>query len=142
MSFSTNQKMLITLSVVLIVVGVSFTIYNWPECSEIMNIPMDGFVNTKSSQYWGMDTSKDHLAFGGMSLGSTIKRSMTVKHKEKAIVDVRLSGNIASFVEADPAIFTIDDGQEQQVDFYFSPPYGTPQGDYNGHVVYCFKNAD
>ena len=128
------------LSVVFIIIGTSFTIYNWPECSEIMNIPMDGFVNTKSSQYWGMDTSKDHLAFGGTSLGATIKRSMMVTHKSSAMVDIRMSGDIAPFVKVEPAVFTIEDGQEQQVDFYFKPAYGTPQGDYSGNVVYCFKN--
>ncbi len=89
MSFSANQKIITGLLVVFIIMGISFTIYNWPECSEIMNIPMEGFVNTKSSQYWGMDTSKDRLAFGGTSLGSTIKRTRMVTHKSSAMVDKR-----------------------------------------------------
>jgi len=142
MSFSANQKVIVGLSIVFIVLGVSFTIYNWPECSETMVIPMDGFVNTKTAKYWGMSTDKDHLAFGGTSLGNTIKRSMMVTHKTKATVDVRLAGEIAPFVKAEPVVFSIADGQEQQVDFYFSPSYGVAQGDYTGKVIYCFKEQD
>lgn len=139
MSFSTNQKIIVGLSLVFIVLGVSFIVYNWPECSKTMVIPMDGFVNTLRASYWGMNTDKDHLAFGGTSLGSTIKRSMMVTHKEKAMVDIRLSGDISPFVKAEPMQFVIEDGKEQQVDFYFSPAYGTKQGEYTGKVVYCFK---
>jgi len=142
MNFSANQKVIVVLSVVFIVLGVSFTIYNWPECSETMVISMDGFVNTKTPKYWGMDTNKDHLAFGGTSLGNTIKRSMMVTHKTKATVDVRLAGQIAPFVKAEPMMFQIEDGKEQQVDFYFSPSYGVAQGDYTGKVIYCFKDED
>ncbi len=140
MSFSTSQKMIVGLSVVFMVLGVSFTIYNWPECSETMVIPMDGFVNTKAAKYWGMNTDKDHLAFGGTSLGNTIKRSMMVKHNTKADVEVRLAGDIAPFVKAEPTVFSIVDGQEQQVDFYFAPRYNAVQGEYTGKVIYCFKD--
>lgn len=65
MSFNPIQKIIIAVSLVLIIVGVIFTIFNWPECSESMIIPMDGFVNTQRAQYWGIKTNKDYLAFGG-----------------------------------------------------------------------------
>ncbi len=142
MSSSTNQKVIVGLSLVFIVLGISFTVYNWPECSETMVIPMDGFVHNIPGNmgYWGMNTDKDHLAFGGTSLGNTLKRSMMVQHKQKAMVDIRLSGNIAPFVRAEPAQFEIEDGVEQDVAFYFSPEFGMPDGEYTGNVVYCFKD--
>ncbi len=135
------KKIIVIISIVLIIASIATSTYMlWPKCSDEQKIYATAFVNRATSNYWGMNTDKNYLAFGGTSIGSTLKRTMVINHKKDAQVNITIAGDIAPYVSIEPANISITANTNQEVHFYFKPLSNAHHGNYTGVVTYCFQD--
>ena len=74
------------------------------------------------------------------SSGVMSRRSVNVEHDHDAHVTVRIESTFAPWVFIDPQEFDIKGQETKEVSFETNVPLFTPNGNYSGKVIFCFKD--
>ena len=95
-------------------------------------------VEKRNMPVVGLNTDTDSLNFGVVSPTASVERSIKVQYSRKADVSVKAEGDFSSWVEIDPAEFSLD-GNIKKVTFTAKVPPAAEEGIYTGRMAFCFK---
>lgn len=87
----------------------------------------------------GLNADQDMLKFGSVSPGTEARRTLYLQHPRAAEVTVTTSGELAPWLNMEPASFTLLPKTQQEIQVYASVPEDAADGDYNGEVLVCIK---
>lgn len=100
-------------------------------------------VNIKSAgdlKYVGFDLNKQNLTFGTLSPGSSSTKVVTMEYSKQAITYVWAEGDLSSWVIISPKKFEIMPNTSQDVSFTILAPITAKEGEYNGKIVFCYRD--
>lgn len=138
-----NRKITLGLSIVLVVLGLVFILYQVRSASNCYYVNATVTVKTIPGRaYGGLNTDKDMLRFGAMSPGMWVKRSTTVEYDYPGTVTVTMNGELQPWIAITPTEFTVEANEKRQVDFELSIPYSAVDGDYSGRALFCFQKQN
>ncbi|MDP3640505.1 MAG: hypothetical protein Q8R53_04895 [Nanoarchaeota archaeon] len=138
--FVLSRKKVAIYLIFLILAFGAYTLFSWPRCSELREIPASVEVRTVPGRaFLGFNTDTDNLKFGGVSPNAEVVRSMNVQYPFDAEVRLVADGALAPWLSMSPATFTLAAAEPQQVSFRLLVPPNVYDGNYTGTVRICFQ---
>lgn len=138
-SFSFSRKRVGIFLFLLILLFGTYTLLNWPRCSEMREIPASVEVRTVPGRaLLGFNTDTDGLKFGAVSQNAEVIRSVTVHYPFDAEVRLVAEGALASWLSL-PETLELAAQVPQDVQFRLLVPPGTSDGNYTSTVRLCFQ---
>ncbi len=138
---------LLILAVALMAVALAANAYLYfkpPACDEASAVNTSLSVVPAAPQQRtliGLNADTDSLAFGQVSPGAQIERSILVRHAQDAEVLVSVQAPFAEWAQITPEGFFLPAAAEQKVLFRVTVPEDAAAADYEGIVRFCFKNV-
>lgn len=129
--------------IIFIIIMIIVTYRQLPTCDKIEII--DTSVTVKdigSRSLLGMNADTDSLAFGVVSPGTEVIRSINVQDSDDVLVTVAataISGEFSSWISIDPAQFSLNGGENKMVFFKLIVPGTAADGNYTGEIKFCFR---
>lgn len=103
---------------------------------DVRHIPLE--VNVTDQPLIGFTTDTDRLRFGTVTRGGHAERKATVVSAQDAVVFIKTTGAVGSWVSVSDNSFRIDAGVPREVLFRLTVPEGTLPGDYAGEAVITY----
>lgn len=109
-------------------------------CSTLQEVNMSLAVRLISGRaLLGMNADTDHLNFGAVSPGISVRRSVRLEHSRDALVEVDVESEVAEWISITPSSFVLAGGEEKEVSFDAAVPLGATPGIYTGKAVFCIN---
>lgn len=138
-----SEKFQRWLAVIAVVIVLSGMVVMWrmvPACATVKAVNMSITVkDIGSRQLVGLNTNTDSLAFGAVSPGMRVIRSVQFQHSVEAEVTVRIEGELSSWARADPDSFSVRAGEKKDIFFILQVPESAVDGDYAGEAGFCVR---
>lgn len=116
-----------------------YTLWQWPRCSEVRELPASVEVRTVPGRaLLGFNTDTDGLKFGAVSQNAEVIRSITVHYPSAAQVRLVAGGALAPWLSL-PGTLELAAQVPQDVRFRLLVPPNAPDGNYTGTVRLCFQ---
>jgi len=139
---SESNVVRITLITILVVslgimIGIiSYTVYsvnNYHDKIITYNV-LNTSVEVVSYNIMGLNTDKDAVKFGKITAGNSGTRFLNISTKEKAVVSIYVSGEMADYISVERNNFVIEQSSSQLVPITLQIPKETPPGKYTGEI--------
>ncbi|MEA3430526.1 MAG: hypothetical protein U9R08_04600 [Nanoarchaeota archaeon] len=133
-----KEKAIIILAIViLVVVAVSYLVYNMLKPDDIQVIDM----TIKVGNYTGFDVNTSYLIFGTVVPGGYSKRSIKIKNidDKKHNVEIVTEGELSDWTKISNNNFIINNGEIKDVDVTIFIPERSDMRKYDGKLAIIFR---
>lgn len=127
---------IIIISLGILIGVISYTLYTVKDYNDktiTYNI-LNTSVEVVNYNIMGLNGDKDAVRFGKITAGNRGVRYLNISTKEKAIVSIYVSGDMAKFISVDKNNFLVEENFNQLVPIKLKIPSDTPSGNYTGEI--------